>query len=87
MEENKLTIELFATEADANARNQELGARFSHSAYSPIIKTGDGLYGLQVLQVGTYKVSDSGETREIKFDRYCELLEEAEALAIENLDG
>ena len=87
MEEQKLTVELFATEADANARNLELGARFSSPAYSPIIKTGDDLYGLQVLQDGPYKVSDSGDTRKMKLDRYCELLEEAEALAIENLDG
>lgn len=87
MEEHKFTVELFATEADANARNLELGARFSHTAYSPIIKTGDNLYGLQVLQDGPYKVSDSGDTRELKFERYCELLEEAEALATENLDG
>lgn len=87
MEETKFTVETFATEAEANARNLELGTRFSHSAYSPIIKTGDDLYGLQVLQDGPYKVSDSGETRKIKFDRYCELLEEAEARAIEKLDG
>ena len=87
MEETTFTVELFATEADANARNQELGARFSHASYNPIIKTGDDLYGLHVLQDGPYKVSDSGDTREIKFESYCELLEEAEALAIENLDG